>query len=265
MILLSQQRWTPTAIAELLGCDPRTVRRWVHRYNQHGTPGLTDRPRPGRPRLGSPRLGDRIRRLLAHPRAWTVPRLGTPWAGPRCVSRTLPPPRARSRLLAAAGRQGRPGRRADPGRTPPGPCRPAGRGGGAGRGRTPPLPAAPPCAPPGSPGAPASTSPPRAPPAADHLWRGRPGQRPLLLPGGPQGHQCHLHRLPGTRPGRLPDRARRRRRLRQRAIHRSKLVPRWLAAHPRVVVLHGARYRPTTTRSSASGARSRRGRRTRRR
>jgi hypothetical protein len=42
MILLSQQRWTPTEIAELLGCDPRTVRRWVHRYNQHGTNGLTE-------------------------------------------------------------------------------------------------------------------------------------------------------------------------------------------------------------------------------
>jgi Winged helix-turn helix len=55
MILLSQQRWTPTQIAELLGCDPRTVRRWVHRYNHQGVTGLTDRPRTGRPRLGSPR------------------------------------------------------------------------------------------------------------------------------------------------------------------------------------------------------------------
>jgi transposase len=27
-------------------------------------------------------------------------------------------------------------------------------------------------------------------------------------------------------------------------IHRSKTVGRWLAAHPRVVVLHGARYSP---------------------
>jgi transposase len=27
-------------------------------------------------------------------------------------------------------------------------------------------------------------------------------------------------------------------------IHRSKLVHRWLGHHPRVVVLHGARYRP---------------------
>jgi transposase len=75
MILLSQQRWTATEIAELLGCDPRTVRRWVHRYNHQGAHSLADRRRPGRPRLGSPRLGARIRRLLAQPRAWTIPLL----------------------------------------------------------------------------------------------------------------------------------------------------------------------------------------------
>jgi transposase len=75
MILLSQHGWSAATIAELLGCDPRTVRRWVHRYNQHGAHSLADRPRPGRPRLGSPRLGVRIRRLLAQPRAWTIPLL----------------------------------------------------------------------------------------------------------------------------------------------------------------------------------------------
>jgi transposase len=75
MILLSQRSWPPAAIAELLGCDPATVRRWIHRYNHHGVTGLTDRPRAGRPRLGSPRLGERIRRLLAQPKAWTINRL----------------------------------------------------------------------------------------------------------------------------------------------------------------------------------------------
>jgi Homeodomain-like domain len=75
MILLSCQGWPAAAIAELLGCDPATVRRWVQRYNTHGVAGLDDRPRAGRPRLGSPRLGARIRRLLAQPMAWTIPRL----------------------------------------------------------------------------------------------------------------------------------------------------------------------------------------------
>jgi Helix-turn-helix domain len=36
MILLSQHDRPATGIAELLGCDPRTVRRWVHRYDQEG-------------------------------------------------------------------------------------------------------------------------------------------------------------------------------------------------------------------------------------
>ena len=75
MILLSQQGLPAAQIADLLGYDPSTVRRWIHRYRTHGTGGLTDRARSGRPRLGSRRLGQRIRRLLRQPRAWTIPRL----------------------------------------------------------------------------------------------------------------------------------------------------------------------------------------------
>jgi transposase-like protein len=75
MILLSQQGLAASQIAGLLGYDPSTVRRWIHRYQRHGTRGLADRPRSGRPRLGSPRLAQRIRRLLAQPKAWTIGRL----------------------------------------------------------------------------------------------------------------------------------------------------------------------------------------------
>jgi transposase len=75
MILLSQQGFAAAQIADLLGYDPCTVRRWIHRYQQHGAAALADRPRAGRPRLGSPRLGQRIRRLLTQPHAWTIPRL----------------------------------------------------------------------------------------------------------------------------------------------------------------------------------------------
>jgi hypothetical protein len=89
MILLSCQGWPPAAIAELLGCDPATVRRWIHRYNQHGVTGLADHPRPGRPRLGSPRLGERIRRLLAQPRTWTISRLYQQLGRPAMSLRTL--------------------------------------------------------------------------------------------------------------------------------------------------------------------------------
>jgi transposase len=89
MILLSQRGWPASSIADLLGTDPSTVRRWIGRYNIHGVAGLADRPRPGRPRLGSPRLGTRILRLLAEPQAWTVARLWQRLGRPAMSLRTL--------------------------------------------------------------------------------------------------------------------------------------------------------------------------------
>jgi len=89
MILLSQQGWPAAQIADLLGYDPSTVRRWIHRYHQHGATALADRPRCGRPRLGSPRLGQRIRRLLTQPRAWTIPRLWHALGRPQLSLHTL--------------------------------------------------------------------------------------------------------------------------------------------------------------------------------
>jgi transposase len=47
-------------------------------------------------------------------------------------------------------------------------------------------------------------------------------------------------------------------------IHRSKLVQRWLAAHPRLLVLHGAGYSPHDNPVGRIWARSRRGWPTRR-
>jgi transposase len=89
MLLLSHQGWPPAAIAELLGCDPSTVRRWIHRYNTHGVAGLQDQPRAGRPRLGSRRLGQRILRLLDQPTAWTIGRLWKRLGRPAMSLRTL--------------------------------------------------------------------------------------------------------------------------------------------------------------------------------
>jgi transposase len=89
MILLSHHGLPAATIAGLLVCDPGTVRRWVHRYNTHGTSGLADRPRAGRPRLGSPRLGQRIRRLLDQPKAWTIGRLWSTLGRPDLSQRTL--------------------------------------------------------------------------------------------------------------------------------------------------------------------------------
>jgi transposase len=81
-----------------LGCDPATVRRWIHRCNTQGASGLSDRPRAGRPRLGSPRLGRRILRLLAQPKAWTIGRLWRQLGRPAISQRTL---RRRVRQVAA--------------------------------------------------------------------------------------------------------------------------------------------------------------------
>ena len=89
MILLSHHRLPAATIADLLGCDPATVRRWIHRYNAHGTSGLADQPRAGRPPLGSPGLGERIRRLLAQPKAWTIGRLWSQLGRPAISQRTL--------------------------------------------------------------------------------------------------------------------------------------------------------------------------------
>ncbi len=84
MIVLSARGFHAAQVAELLGYDPRTVRRWVHRYQQHGVAGLCDRPRCGRPRLGQ-----RILRLLAQPKAWTIGRLWRRLGCPAMSLRTL--------------------------------------------------------------------------------------------------------------------------------------------------------------------------------
>jgi transposase len=89
MILLSLHGFTAAEIASLFEYDPRTVRRWIERYNHDGVGGLDDRPRPGSPRLGGRRLGDRIVKLLAEPRAWTMWRLWRRLGGPPLSLATL--------------------------------------------------------------------------------------------------------------------------------------------------------------------------------
>jgi transposase len=45
--------WDGASVPELaqrLGCHPKTVYKWLHRFNAHGLDGLADLPRPGLPR-----------------------------------------------------------------------------------------------------------------------------------------------------------------------------------------------------------------------
>jgi hypothetical protein len=78
MVLLSLPGLSAAQIADLLGYDAGTVRRWIGRFNRLGVAGLAeDRPRPGRPRRGGRRLA-----------AWRlVQRIAAP--SPRaCAART---------------------------------------------------------------------------------------------------------------------------------------------------------------------------------
>lgn len=106
MVLLSAGGMPAADIAALLHYDPRTVRRWIARHEGEGVCGLPDRARSGRPRAGSPRIGERIRALLATPKAWTTGRvwraLGRPAISLRTVYRRLREQAnwARPRLIA---------------------------------------------------------------------------------------------------------------------------------------------------------------------
>jgi hypothetical protein len=89
MIVLSASGMNAPEIAELLHYHPVTVRRWITRHTNEGIDALPDRPRSGRPRLGSPRLGQRIRTLLATPKAWTTSRIWRAAGRPEMSLRTF--------------------------------------------------------------------------------------------------------------------------------------------------------------------------------
>jgi len=110
MVVLSAAGMPASEIADLLHYDPKTVRAWIARHHAEGLAGLPDRPRSGRPRKGSRRLGERIHTLLQTPRSWTTTRiwktLGRPqlsmstmrarikeqarWARPRLIAKSDP-------------------------------------------------------------------------------------------------------------------------------------------------------------------------------
>ena len=110
IVVLSAAGMSASEIADLLHYNPKTVRTWITRHHDEGLAGLPDRPRTGRPRKGSRRLGDRIHTLLLTPKAWTTTRiwraLGRPaislstmrrrireqarWARPRLIAKSDP-------------------------------------------------------------------------------------------------------------------------------------------------------------------------------
>ncbi len=76
MLLWSDQGYEAGLIAQLLYCHPLTVRRRIRRYQRWPQAGLLDYRRCGRRRLGGAGLRARIEALLCAPGAWTAARLG---------------------------------------------------------------------------------------------------------------------------------------------------------------------------------------------
>ena len=54
---------TVTQVARSVGCHPKTVSKWLHRFNAAGLDGLADLPRPGAPRRLSEHERGRIIQL----------------------------------------------------------------------------------------------------------------------------------------------------------------------------------------------------------
>lgn len=68
-VLLVCQGMSSYQVAELLGQDPRTVERWVKRFNASGFAGLAEGERPGRPRRLSGAQWSKLEAdLRSHPR-----------------------------------------------------------------------------------------------------------------------------------------------------------------------------------------------------
>src|SRR6266498_3741471 len=67
MVLLSARGYTVPQIAAIFAVGEDVVRKWLHRYERGGPPGLDDRPRPGRP----PR--DRLARQIVDAQASNPP------------------------------------------------------------------------------------------------------------------------------------------------------------------------------------------------
>ncbi len=74
---------TPREVADRVGADPSSVRRWRQSYRRKGARGLEPKPHPGRPSRLTPRQKRSLeRRLLKGARAdgfdsdlWTCPRI----------------------------------------------------------------------------------------------------------------------------------------------------------------------------------------------
>jgi len=113
MVLLSGRGYTVRQIAEIFALGVDVVRTWLHRYQQAGSAGLEDRPRPGRPpkdRLARHIVDTQMGNPPAHSgllqTCWTVGLLATFLATRFRLA--LSPSSVRRQLKAAGWRWARP-------------------------------------------------------------------------------------------------------------------------------------------------------------
>ncbi len=66
-VLLVSQGISCYQVAEWLGQDPRTIQRWVNRFEHRGFAGLQEGERPGRPSQLQPDQWEEIGRVLRQP------------------------------------------------------------------------------------------------------------------------------------------------------------------------------------------------------
>jgi transposase len=83
IVLMSDEGKSVQEISQAVGLHPINVRKWIHRFAQHGVTGLRDGKPPGRPRVFTADQRQRILKLFhTHPHSlglsfayWTLPRL----------------------------------------------------------------------------------------------------------------------------------------------------------------------------------------------
>src|SRR5206468_5139655 len=89
-LALLRQGYPPVEVAERVGVDRRSVRRWKAAVRERGAKALRAQPVPGRPRkLDAPSLKELKRDLLKGAQAagfptdlWTCPRIASPASAP---------------------------------------------------------------------------------------------------------------------------------------------------------------------------------------
>ena len=83
IVLMSDEGKSVQEISQAVGLHPINVRKWIHRFGQHGVAGLLNGKPSGRPRRFTPEQRQRILKLFhTHPHSlglpfayWNLPRL----------------------------------------------------------------------------------------------------------------------------------------------------------------------------------------------